>query len=413
MTKEYIPMFMSRKQMIKFNSSEKFEHIVWKASSKEGLCIFELEEKWRVLSWWNQERITHSLDAIQLNPSTPPSKIPFEGGWVGWMEYPQPEKPAKLLFWECDGAICLNLQEQVYYITGTKDFCSQARYLFSRKALSIPDRVSARVPRATEHDRSLFCDGIVALKEAIKDGKVYQANLSWKSAPFKLDTPLAHYFNLQNNNKARFGCFLQFQRNYIISNSPELFLKSWTIENQTFVMSQPIKGTSNRTLEEKRRLWVNPKEHAELTMITDLMRNDLGRLAAKGSVFTSHRSLRRCGDLLHAQQSIFTKLKPEYTIIDTLKTAFPAGSISGAPKLSAMQYIFELENHHRGIYTGSLGFLSSSGRSHFNVAIRTLHVQEDMCSLCVGCGIVFDSIPQKEWEESKAKGRAISHLLFT
>ena len=143
------------------------------------------------------------------------------------------------------------------------------------------------------------------------------------------------------------------------------------------------------------------------------VRNDLGRVAEIGSIFTKHRSIRRCGDLFHAEQKIHAQLQKDRSLIDAIQATFPPGSITGAPKIAAMRLIHELESHTRGIYTGSLGFFSHNHKMNFNVAIRTLYIHKDQASLCVGCGIVADSNPEKEWQESLAKGMAISKSLFT
>ena len=148
-------------------------------------------------------------------------------------------------------------------------------------------------------------------------------------------------------------------------------------------------------------------------MIADLVRNDLGKIAQKGTVFTKARMLRHCGDLLHAEQSIYAHLVSDITVKKILLSTFPAGSITGAPKKSAMNYIAQLERHERTLYTGAIGWISSIQHCHFTVAIRTLYIERQRTHLHVGCGIVYDSEPQKEWEESIAKGNALSKLLFT
>jgi len=148
-------------------------------------------------------------------------------------------------------------------------------------------------------------------------------------------------------------------------------------------------------------------------MIADLVRNDMGKIAQKGTVFTKARSLRHCGDLLHAEQSIYAHLRSEITVEKLLESMFPAGSITGAPKKSAMKYIEQLERHDRNLYTGAIGWIASIQHCHFNVAIRTLQIKDKHTHLHVGCGIVYDSQPKKEWDESVAKGNALSKLLFT
>ena len=181
--------------------------------------------------------------------------------------------------------------------------------------------------------------------------------------------------------------------------------------NPVIAHSQPIKGTAKG--KDRTSLWLDTKERAELTMIADLVRNDLGKIAQNGTIFTKARTLRHCGDLLHAEQSVYARLRTEITVQELLHATFPAGSITGAPKKSAMDYIEKLERHDRKLYTGAIGWISSTHHCHFNVAIRTLFIEDQETHLHVGCGIVYDSDPEKEWDESVAKGNALSKLLFT
>ena len=403
---------MKKRQHILYDQIEKFTHLAYKASTKEGLCIFELDDSWRILTWWNQRETTKQVPLIHYHTSYNPL-IPFDGGWVGWMQYPDKNATTSSFFWQTDGAICLHIPSQKYHIVGNDRFCTQAQELFRKPTPDPPQRILSYIPKPTSFERRSFKNGVETLQKAIKEGEVYQANLSWKSAPFSLKTPLLHYLHIQKHNPARFGCFLQFQENQIISNSPERFFQSWNTPHGRVIISQPIKGTASHTRKGRSELWKSQKEKSELTMITDLLRNDIGKIAQVGSVHTQHRQLRRCGDLLHAEQLIMGVLPPICTSQDILDALFPAGSITGAPKISAMKYIAQLEPHERGIYTGAIGFFSNNTNIQFNVAIRTLHVYKEQSHLYVGCGIVIDSQAEQEWEESLAKGRALSKLLFT
>jgi len=170
----------------------------------------------------------------------------------------------------------------------------------------------------------------------------------------------------------------------------------------------PIKGTTTRGITGARELLENSeKERAELTMITDLVRNDLGRVARPGSVHTSARRIRTCGDLLHAEQEISARLSPGKDALDLLEASFPPGSVTGAPKVRAMEIIHELEDGPRGAYTGSIGSFFDDGSAHLNVAIRTATVCGGVGRFHVGAGIVADSDPDREWEETLSKGRAL------
>ena len=152
---------------------------------------------------------------------------------------------------------------------------------------------------------------------------------------------------------------------------------------------------------------MDTKERSELTMIADLVRNDLGKVARNGTVFTKARSLRHCGDLLCGTIYICTS-SSEITVQQLLKAIFPAGSITGAPKRSAMKYISDLERHERKLYTGAIGWITSLQHCYFNVAIRTLQIEDTHTHLHVGCGL-FMTLNPKEWDESVAKGNALSN----
>ena len=395
-------MFLSinRKEIVVPKPFEQMAHCF---AHKRGLCIFEKNQQWRILSWWNENETTNTIPFSSFQAQY--HDLPFSGGWVGWIQY-----NGTPFFWKTDGAIIYHVPTQKYTVVGTNAFYQEALYGISQNRTSATERKSVMIPPATKEDQLWFCSQITKLRQAIHKGMVYQANLSRRSKSFVIETPLSHYLHIQKNNPARFGAYLQFENIQVISNSPELFVHS-SNSNPVIAHSQPIKGTAKG--KERKQLWMDKEERAELTMISDLVRNDLGKIAKKGTVFTKARSLRHCGDLLHAEQSIYAHLRSEVTVEQLLTSIFPAGSITGAPKKSAMQYIKQLERHERKLYTGAIGWISSVHHCHFNVAIRTLYVENQQAHLHVGCGIVYDSEPQKEWSESVAKGNALSKLLFT
>ena len=158
-------------------------------------------------------------------------------------------------------------------------------------------------------------------------------------------------------------------------------------------------------------LWISEKERAELTMIVDLVRNDLGRIAKTGTVRAQPRQLRSCGDLLHAEQIVSAELKPELDALDVVAATFPPGSVTGAPKVAAMEIIHRLESAPRGVYTGAIGLFEDDGSAHLNVAIRTATIQNQRARFHIGAGIVADSEPDREWEETLSKGRALGMWL--
>ncbi|MAA78061.1 MAG: hypothetical protein CL916_02290 [Deltaproteobacteria bacterium] len=391
---------LKRKEIV---VSKPFELVAYHFIYKKGLCIFEVNQQWRIISWWNESETTNDIPSSNFIAQY--HDLPFCGGWVGWIQY-----NGTPFFWKTDGAIVYHIPTQKYTVVGSSSFLAEALYGINHHHTAIPKRQPAIVPTVTKEDQLWFCSQITKLREAIHQGMVYQANLSRRSKAFTITSPLSHYLHIQKNNPARFGAYLQFDNIQVISNSPELFVHS-TKCNPVIAHSQPIKGTAKE--KNREQLWSDTKERAELTMIADLVRNDLGKIAQNGTVFTKARALRHCGDLLHAEQSIYAHLQSQITVKKLLQAMFPAGSITGAPKKSAMEYIALLERHERKLYTGAIGWISSIKHCHFTVAIRTLYIENQRTHLHVGCGIVYDSEPQKEWDESIAKGNAISKLLFT
>src|SRR5262249_37708278 len=184
------------------------------------------------------------------------------------------------------------------------------------------------------------------------------------------------------------------------------------------IVTRPIKGTRprGRTPEEDARLAAElaaaPKDAAELTMIIDLERNDLGRVCQYGSVVVQARPrVESFAQVHHLVATVEGRLKPGVRPGEIIRAVFPGGSITGAPKIRAMQIIDELEPNQRGLYTGAIGYLSRGGTSGFNIAIRTILVEGDRASYQVGGGIVADSDPQAEYEETLAKGRGMQRVL--
>ncbi|MGN6689431.1 MAG: aminodeoxychorismate synthase component I, partial [Sphingopyxis sp.] len=257
----------------------------------------------------------------------------------------------------------------------------------------------------------------------IRAGDIYQANLTFRAdIPFAGD-PLAIYARLRRTARAGYGGFIWSGERAIASLSPELFFALRGSE----VMARPMKGTAERLTgpdadaAAARELATDPKQRAENLMIVDLIRNDLSRVAAPGTVAVPELFRVESFPTIHQLVSDVTARLPEGTgAVDVLRAAFPCGSITGAPKVRAMEIIDELEVEARGLYTGSIGFIEPGGDAAFNVAIRTLVFpsaipsQSDLqdgaacATLGLGSGIVADSQPAEEWRECLAKGEFVS-----
>ncbi len=261
-------------------------------------------------------------------------------------------------------------------------------------------------------DRDSFCAAVEKVQEYIAAGDIYQVNLSHR---FRTDIPdsmdrFGLYERLREASPAPFSAFLEMSGRHILSTSPEQFLRM----SGSAIQTRPIKGTRPRfrdlEMDEKSAydLITSPKEIAELIMITDLERNDLGQICEFGSVeATDLLKLERFEQVFHLVSTVTGELRPEIDHIDALAECYPGGSITGAPKKRAREIIAELEPEPRGLYTGSIGIFGFNGESRFNIAIRTAIVENGDLHFHVGAGIVADSEPQKEWEETLHKAAGI------
>lgn len=251
----------------------------------------------------------------------------------------------------------------------------------------------------------------------ISRGDIYEANFCMEFfAQNAVIDPFATFNSLNKISRTPFAVFLKNHRHYLLSASPERYLK----KKGEQLISQPIKGTAPRLAERakddelKTKLASDPKERSENIMITDLVRNDLSRTAQKGSVQVTEL----CGiySFMQVHQMISTivsKLDPKYSPIDALKTSFPMGSMTGAPKISAMKIIEQLEETKRGLYSGAVGYFSPDGDFDFNVVIRSILYNQDSqyVSFSVGSAITSLSDPEKEYEECLLKAKAMRQVL--
>jgi para-aminobenzoate synthetase/4-amino-4-deoxychorismate lyase len=259
---------------------------------------------------------------------------------------------------------------------------------------------------------------VEAVLAYIRAGDIYQANLTFRAAVATLGNPLAVYARLRRTARAGYGGFVWTGEQAIASLSPELFFALRGRE----AIARPMKGTAARVAHPEadaaaaRLLATDPKQRAENLMIVDLIRNDLSRVAEPGSVAVPDLFRVESFPTIHQLVSDVTATLPaDKGAVDVLRAAFPCGSITGAPKVRAMEIIDELEIGPRGLYTGSIGFIEPGGDAAFNVAIRTLlfppltGLQEKpiRATLGLGSGIVADSLPSEEWHECLAKGEFV------
>jgi len=257
--------------------------------------------------------------------------------------------------------------------------------------------------------REMFREWVSRAQEYITAGDIYQVNLTRQFVCEQPGSAWEFYQALCEQSPAPYAAFLQQRRRTIISSSPECFLRM----NRDQIETKPIKGTRPRGFSakddaEKRTLYGSAKEQAELLMITDLMRNDLGKVCQFGSVFVLQpAAVETFAQVHHLVSTVNGRLRAEVDHVQALQACFPGGSITGAPKKRAMEIIAEIETAPRGLYTGAIGYFHADGTSEFSMAIRTVIVEGRRAHFHVGAGIVADSDPAAEFEETNQKAKGI------
>ncbi len=261
-----------------------------------------------------------------------------------------------------------------------------------------------------------YCDVIQKTIDYIAAGDIFQANISQRFSVRLEVSPWDLYKKLRKINPAPFAAYLDFKELQIVSSSPERFIKI----SDSKIETRPIKGTRPRgrnkeeDLKLKNELINSEKDKSELVMIVDLERNDLGRVCNIGTVNVDELfRLEEYATVYHLVSTITGELKNGYNVVDTLKATFPGGSITGAPKIRAMEIIEELEPVKRGIYTGSIGYLGFNNQSDLNIVIRTFVIKNGRAYFQAGGGIVADSKPLDEYEETLHKAKALKQVLYS
>lgn len=258
--------------------------------------------------------------------------------------------------------------------------------------------------------KEAFLAMVERAQEYIAAGDIYQVCLSHPMVAEEAGNAWAYYEALRHYSPAPYAAYLNLGDRQIASASPECFLRM----SGRRIITRPIKGTRPRRNDQQQDqrnaydLITSPKEIAELVMITDLERNDLGRLCEYGSVTVPELlKLESYEQVHHLVSTVGGTLRDEVSHVEALRACFPGGSISGAPKIRALEIIRELEPFPRGVYTGAIGYFGYNGESQFSIAIRTAIFQDGRASFHAGAGIVADSIPEKEWQETLDKAAGL------
>ncbi|MDI1308729.1 MAG: anthranilate synthase component I [Methylotenera sp.] len=416
--------------------------------------IIGLPAKTRIIAYDNQVQVlennvvvetvenTNPLDFVksfQARYKTPPYEgLPrFTGGLAGYFGYEtvryiekrlagvqKPDAinvPDVLLMVSEEIAVVDNLSSKLYFIVyaNTDQANAYETALNRLNELAKMLRKNATIPQSSPSESSVavsefgednFKAAVKKAQQYILDGDIMQVVLSQRMSQKFTAPPLSLYRALRSLNPSPYMFYYDMGDHHVVGASPEILVR---LENGT-VTARPIAGTRPRgkTREQDLALAVellaDPKERAEHVQLMDLGRNDVGRVAQTGSVkVTDNMMIERYSHVMHIVSNVEGKLKAGMDAIDVIKATFPAGTVSGAPKVRAMEIIDELEPSKRGIYAGAVGYLGFNGDMDVAIAIRTGVIKNNMLYVQAGAGIVADSVPLSEWEETQNKAKAV------
>jgi anthranilate synthase component 1 len=262
----------------------------------------------------------------------------------------------------------------------------------------------------SEFSEDSFKQAVERTREYIREGDVMQVVLSQRQNTTFTDPPINLYRSLRGLNPSPYMYYMDIEDFYIVGSSPEILVR---LEDGEITV-RPIAGTRPRgknyaqDIALEKELLADPKELAEHLMLIDLGRNDVGRVAVTGTVeLTDKMIIERYSHVMHIVSNVTAKITDAFDAIDVIKATFPAGTVSGAPKIRAMEIISEFEPVKRGIYSGAVGYISWDGNMDTAIAIRTAVIKDQKLYIQAGAGIVYDSIPENEWEETNNKAGAI------
>lgn len=355
--------------------------------------------------------------------------LPFSGGWFGYFSYdyaqvvepslslPASQLPLAILVRVPAAIIYDHQAEQLHFIAET-DFSyllDEMQRDFKHAKAKPLKRQKIQIQQQSEEPEKKYLEGIKAIKEYILAGDIFQVNLSrqWQLT-LESDDYVSLYQSLRENNPAPFAACVNWGNWQILSSSPERLVRY----QAPWVETRPIAGTRKRSQDDAadkaliEELVSHPKEIAEHIMLIDLERNDLGRICQPGSVEVNELMVVETYEHVHhIVSNVRGYLKEGMTPLEIIHATFPGGTITGCPKIRCMEIIAELEKMPRQAYTGSLGYINRDGSLDFNILIRTILKQHNQVSFRAGAGIVADSIPERELEESRHKAKGMLNAL--
>ncbi len=403
-----------------------------------GFTVQVLQDD-KVIETFDNANALDFVRAFQARFKTPPyAGLPrFTGGLAGYFGYEtiryieqrlsetnKPDVlgvPDVLLMVSEEIAVIDNLSGKLYFIVyanpaDANAFNNAQQRLndlvqMLRKTVTIPTAApTAKTESTSEFGEENFKAAVKIAQSYISEGDIMQVVLSQRMSQEFTAPPLSLYRALRSLNPSPYMFYYHMGDHHVVGASPEILVRL----DDGVVTSRPIAGTRPRgksreqDLELADELLADPKERAEHVQLIDLGRNDVGRVAQTGTVaVTENMLIERYSHVMHIVSNVEGKLKQGLDAIDVLKAAFPAGTVSGAPKVRAMEIIDELEPTKRGIYAGAVGYLGFNGDMDVAIAIRTGVIKDNKLYVQAGAGIVADSISQNEWDETKNKAKAV------
>jgi anthranilate synthase component 1 len=355
------------------------------------------------------------------------NQLPFVGGWFVFLTYelvseiepgldiPQPAgKLPVAMAARIPVAVIVDHEQATTTIIAETDYADAVKAVETDLQVTkhASDRSTHNINfQVNEEDKNIYLRSMQNVHNYIRDGDVFQVNLSRLWAGTTAGSPASGlYENLRQNNPAPFAGYMQLNDCAVLSSSPERLV---TVRHNQ-VETRPIAGTRPRGIDTtsdellQRELIAHPKERAEHVMLIDLERNDLGRICKPGSVqVNENMTIESYAHVHHIVSNITGQLREGITPVDVIRAVFPGGTITGCPKVRCMEIIGELEKAPRGAYTGSMGYVGHDGSLDLNILIRSIVIEGDTISFRAGAGLVADSVPEKELHETRAKAKGM------
>ncbi|MBI4115224.1 MAG: anthranilate synthase component I family protein [Candidatus Omnitrophica bacterium] len=426
--------------------AQRFSYIGWRSYLRLSFKDHALTLEGEINETLEQQDVLVELRRLFSSLKTPPGFTSefFLGGAVGYWGYELAQEFEKVSFRPkrkvltpslallfCRDLVVFDHKDGLYYLVTwlipkkdgpfvealdqAEKRIGEMESAFSDSRGKLEDELFHLVDFRPEISRTHFQRMIEKTKAYIRAGDIYQANLSQRFSFAFEGSPLKLYDRLRETNPSPFSAFFHFNGQFIASSSPELLVA----KKGNHCVTCPIAGTRPRgwhkeeTKQLERELIADEKERAEHLMLVDLERNDLGRVSEWKSVrVKDFMRIEKYARVMHIVSEITGKLRPEKDAWDLIRAVFPGGTITGCPKIRSMEIIDELEPVERGVYTGSLGYVGFEGDLMLNIAIRTLVLSKKEGHLQVGAGIVADSDPNREYEETLHKGEALVEALI-